>query len=78
MTVEAISVGLFNLAIAGILGQLIYSKRQDKKKLDETHDKVIRLEERNNTMVSDIHEIKGDTREIKKVVTALQVSQAQK
>ena len=74
MTVEMVLVILFNIMITAVIGQMIYSKRQDKKKLDETHDDVIRLEERYATVVSDVHEIKVDTREIKRLVTELQIA----
>ena len=75
MTVEQIAVLVFNLIVAGVIGQMLWSKRQDKKKLDDTHDDVIRLKERYATVSSDVHEIKVDTREIKRLVTDLQVTQ---
>ncbi|QDP53340.1 MAG: hypothetical protein Unbinned6805contig1000_2 [Prokaryotic dsDNA virus sp.] len=68
---------LFKLLVGGVLGQMWWSKRQDRQKLDSTHDRTIRLEERHSSLVSDVHEIKGDTKEIKKILTALRVAQAQ-
>jgi len=75
VTSEAIMVLVFNLIISGVIGQMLWSKKQDKKKLDDTHDDVIRLKERYATVSSDVHEIKVDTREIKRLVTDLQVIQ---
>ena len=66
---------IYNLIITGVMGQMLWSKRQDKKKLDDTHDDVIRLKERYAQVSSDVHDIKIDTREIKKMVTSLQVIQ---
>ncbi len=73
MTIEAI---IFNVILVGVIGQMLWSKRQDKIKLDKTSDEVIRLKERYATVSSDVHEIKVDTREIKRLVTELQVTQA--
>ena len=57
---------------------MMWSKRKDVTKLDDTHDRVIRLEERHSRLGDDVQDIKTDTKDIKKIVTDLQIAQAAK
>lgn len=68
-------VFLYNLIVGGIMSFMFWDKRQDKQRLKE-HDgalsdlkvTVARQDERHKALVTDVSEIKDDTKEIKRLL----------
>ena len=68
-------VALYNIIIVAAMGLYTWDKKQDKLKLKDHYSKfsklkidVVRQDERHKALAKDVKEIKGDTKDIKKIL----------